>query len=193
MPDSPRAQWFIEPAALRAADTRSAFAPFAASIAAHSSFEWQVRVEKFEPVTGALRQTGFAGFGVVTAVASGVPVADDCANPALELSINAAAIISFIMRLPYVRGAYLHLVRKQRPGQPVWRLSVPLLCRCGYRRDKTYPVRITCDSKDSRTSARIGRSNSQPARKSSAHRTVANTLPAIGRTIDRCDPIVNRE
>jgi hypothetical protein len=87
---------------------RSAFAPFAASIAAHSSFEWQVRVEKFEPVTGALRQTGFAGFGVVTAVASGVPVADDCANPALELSINAAAIISFIMRLPYVRGAYLH-------------------------------------------------------------------------------------
>jgi len=108
---------------------RSAFAPFAASIAAHSSFEWQVRVEKFEPVTGALRQTGFAGFGVVAAVASGVPVADDCANPALELSINAAAIISFIMRLPYVRRAYLLPGQKQRPGQPVRRLSVTHLCR----------------------------------------------------------------
>jgi hypothetical protein len=104
----PSGQWFIEPAALRAADMRSAFAPFAASIAAHSSFEWQVRVAKFEPVTAALRHTGFAGFGVVTAVASGVPVAVDCANPALELRINAAAIISFIMRLQYVRGAYLH-------------------------------------------------------------------------------------
>ncbi len=102
---TPGGQWFIEPAALRAADMRSAFAPFAASIAAHSSFEWQVRVMKFEPVTGALRQTGF---GVAAAVPTGVPVAVDCANPALELRINAAAIISFIMRLQYVRGAYLH-------------------------------------------------------------------------------------
>lgn len=92
---------------------RSAFAPFAASIAAHSSFEWQVRVMKFEPVTGALRQTGFSGFGVVTGVASGVLVAVDCANPAFELSTNAAAIISFIMRLQYVRGAYLHRSWKQ--------------------------------------------------------------------------------
>ncbi len=87
---------------------RSAFAPFAASIAVHSSFEWQVRVMKFEPVTGALRQIGFSGFGVVAAVASWVPVEADCANPTLELNIIAAAIISFILRLRYVSGAYLH-------------------------------------------------------------------------------------
>jgi hypothetical protein len=107
-------QWFIEPAAFRAADMRSAFAPFAASIAAHSSFEWQVRVGKFEPVTGAFRQIGF---GFTAAMSFEAPLAVDWANPALGLIINAAAIMIFILRLPYVRGAYLPRVRKQQCGR----------------------------------------------------------------------------
>ena len=93
------AQWVIDPSALRAVAIRSGFAPFTASIAAHSSFEWQVRVAKFEPVTGALRQIGFSGFDFTGTMPFSATLAVDCADPALELSTKAAAIRNFIVQI----------------------------------------------------------------------------------------------
>ena len=43
---------------------RSVLAALAASIAGHSSFEWQVRVGNMEPVVFALRQMGLGGLAL---------------------------------------------------------------------------------------------------------------------------------
>jgi len=88
---------------------RSALAALAASIADHSSFEWQVRVGNMEPVVSSLRQIGLGGF--VVACDAVAPVALEgtfvCARVVPDPMINAAAIQAFIVKiLNYFRQCY---------------------------------------------------------------------------------------